>query len=93
MDNLVLTTEFDLNVLNQMKYGQLRIFVKYLDKVISELTKIKFNLVLSNSDYEAVECEKQINYATINKNSMLVVMLNKEGELCEHSSIETIWLN
>ena len=92
-DNLVLNEEFSIEIVNKMTYAQLDKFTKNLVFVIKELTEMKEKAVLKLDDVRAVEYQRYLYNAISNRNTMLCVMMAKEGDTCEHTDIETIWLN
>lgn len=93
MNNIVLNTELDIDILSQMTYAQLYEFTKDLENSIKELEEMKKQAVLCLMDEKAVEYQRYVHNATSNREAMLVVMMAKEGDVCEHTEIETIWLN
>lgn len=93
MTNDVLNTEFDIEVLKVFTYAQLRKFTNILVETVNQLENIKKMAVLNNNDARAVEYQRYIHNASDNRNNMLGVMLIKEEDTCEHTSVSTIWLN
>lgn len=93
MDNPVLTTEFEIEILERMTYAQLEKFTNDLEETIKDLKEMKEQAVLCLMDEKAVEYQGYERNAKANRDTMLVVMMAKEGDVCEHTEIETIWLN
>jgi len=91
--NKVLTTEFDILILERMSYAQLDKFVNDLLVTINTLEQLKLQAVIFHEDEKAVKYQKWIHNATSNREAMIVVMLGKEADMCEHHDLETIWLN
>jgi len=85
--------EFEVEVLEHFTYAQLEYFSNTLVNAIKDLEEIKMMAVLCQKDKVAVEYQRYIHIARANREAMLVVMLAKEGDVCEHTDIETVWLN
>jgi hypothetical protein len=93
MNNPVLETEFEVEILDEMSYAQLSKFVDDLQGTIKELENLKLRAVLKGNDKEAVKYQGYIHNAMTNRNAMLTIMLVREGDLFQHLEIECIGLN
>ena len=98
MDNPVLETELDPNVLAIMSYAQLSMFATNLVVAIKDLEGMKEIAVLSLMDKKAVEFQGYIHNAMTNKDRILKVMMTKEAKACLKSGMveterEKLWLN
>lgn len=93
MDNVMFSKEFGIEILEKFTYAQLEYFTNILANAIKDMEKMKEMAVLCDRDDKAVEYQGYIHNARGNRETMLVVMLNQEGDVCEHTDIETVWLN
>lgn len=91
--NVMFCKEYEIEVLEHFTYAQLDYFSKTLAKAIVDLEKLKTMAVMCQKDTKAVEYQRYVHNARTNRETMLVVMMAKEGDTCEHTEIETVWLN
>jgi hypothetical protein len=89
----LLNDTLKMDKLEVMPYGYIFDLRQSVEKVKTVLTNMK------NSHWEKGELqmasyyETKLIYARKNLDIIDVVMLSKEGDFCEHTSIETVWLN
>jgi len=91
--SIALRTTLEMEMLTKMNYGDLNDYHKTLEDAIATLENLKKDAVMFMDDKKAVEYQECIYQAITNKDIILVVMLAKEGDMCEHFPLEKVWLS
>jgi hypothetical protein len=93
MDNIILTTDLNLETLNSFPHSKLNEFSTLLVDAIRDL-KLLIDSAVENGDIDKViQYKEYLNYSISNKNKVDACLINKENKLKVETEFSTIFLN
>ena len=92
-NNMALTTNFSLVVLNEFKQSALVDYSDSLTNAIAELNQLIRQAIESEHYEKIAEYKSYIKFATANKNKINACLINKEADIKSEGEFATIFFN